>query len=79
MSSTVGYEGTYQLYFQKAVTAWWIGRSQESRDEFIKLVNRGTELSDRYQKMVQSNITSLGSGPDPFLRYHKGFYDQLMT
>jgi hypothetical protein len=27
--------------------------------------------------MVQSNITSLGSGPDPFLRYHKGFYDQL--
>ena len=77
MSSTVGYEGTYQLYFQKAVTAWWIGRSQESRDEFIKLVNRGTELSDRYQKMVQSNITSLGSGPDPFLRYHKGFYDQL--
>lgn len=27
--------------------------------------------------MVQSNITSLGSGPDPFLRYHKGFYKQL--
>ena len=77
MSSTVGYEDAYQLYFQKAVTAWWIGRSQESRDEFIKLVNRGAELSDRYQKMVQSNITSLGSGPDPFLRYHKGFYDQL--
>jgi tetratricopeptide (TPR) repeat protein len=77
MSSTVGYEDAYQLYFQKAVTAWWIGRSQESRDEFIKLVNRGTELSDKYQKMVQSNITSLGSGPDPFLRYHKGFYEQL--
>ena len=77
MSTTVGYENAYQLYFQKAVTAWWIGRSQESRDEFIKLVNKGTQLSERYQKMVQSNITSLGSGPDPFLRYHKGFYEQL--
>ena len=77
VSSNLGYEGAYQLQFQKAVTAWWIGRSQESRDEFIKLVNQGPTLSERYQKMVQSNITSLGSGPDPFLRYHKGFYEQL--
>ena len=77
ISPNVGYEASYQLQFQKAVTAWWIGRSKESRDEFIKLVNQGPTLSERYQKMVQSNITSLGSGPDPFLRYHKGFYDQL--
>jgi tetratricopeptide (TPR) repeat protein len=77
ISSNIGYEGAYQLQFQQAVTAWWIGRSKEARDEFIKLVNQGPTLSERYQKMVQSNITSLGSGPDPFLRYHKGFYDQL--
>jgi tetratricopeptide (TPR) repeat protein len=77
ITPTVGYENSYQLQFQKAVTAWWIGRSQESRDEFIKLVNQGPSLSQKYQKLVQSNITSLGSGPDPFLRYHKGFYDQL--
>jgi hypothetical protein len=77
VSNNVGYEDSYQLYFQKAVTAWWIGRSQESRDEFIKLVNNGSKLSERYQKLVQSNITSLGSGPDPFLRYHKGFYNHL--
>jgi len=77
VSPNIGYEAAYQLQFQKAVCAWWIGRSQESRDEFIKLVGQGPTLSERYQKMVQSNITSLGSGPDPFLRYHKGFYDQL--
>jgi tetratricopeptide (TPR) repeat protein len=77
ISPNTGYEAAYQLQFQKAVCAWWIGRSQESRDEFIKLVGQGPTLSERYQKMVQSNITSLGSGPDPFLRYHKGFYDQL--
>jgi len=73
----IGYEDAYQLYFQKAVCAWWIGRSQEARDEFIKLVNKGQDLSEKYKKLVQSNITSLGSGPDPFLRYHKGFYDEL--
>ncbi len=58
----LGYEGDYQLEFQKAVSAWWIGKSKESRNEFIKLVNKSTELSERYQKMVQSNITSLESG-----------------
>jgi tetratricopeptide (TPR) repeat protein len=77
MTANVGYEDRYQLQFQKAVCAWWIGRSQESRDEFIKLVNQGQTLNEKYKKLVQSNITSLGSGPDPFLRYHKGFYDQL--
>jgi hypothetical protein len=77
ITKNAGYLGFYQLEFQKAVMAWWIGRSQESRDEFIKLVNKGTTLSPKYQELVQSNITSLGSGPDPFLRYHKGFYNDL--
>ena len=77
ITSNVGYIDMYQLEFQKAVLAWWIGRSQESRDEFIKLVNKGDELNDRYKQLVQTNITSLGSGPDPFLRYHKGFHESL--
>jgi len=78
ISSSIEYEGAYQLQFQQAVTAWWIGKGQESRDEFIKLVKQESILSDKYKKMVQTNITSLGSGPDPFLRYHKGLHDQLM-
>ncbi len=77
MTSNVGYEHNYQLDFQKAVSAWWIGKSQESRDSFITLVNKGPELNEKYKKLVQSNITSLGSGPDPFLRYHKGLYNYL--
>jgi tetratricopeptide (TPR) repeat protein len=77
ITSNVGYLGKYQLEFQQAVSAWWIGRSQESRDCFIKLVNKGEKLSQKYKDLVQTNITSLGSGPDPFLRYHKGFYENL--
>lgn len=77
VSSNVGYLGKYQLEFQKAVSAWWIGKGREARNIFFKLAENKDELSEFYQKLVQTNITSLGSGPDPFLRYHKGFYDQL--
>ena len=77
ITPNVGYIASYQLKFQQAVSAWWIGRTQESRDEFIKLSNMSHLLNDDYKKMVESNLASLGSGPDPFLRYHKGFYDSL--
>lgn len=77
ITPNAGYIASYQLKFQQAVAAWWIGRPQEARDEFIKLVNMGHLLNDEYKKLVQTNITSLGSGPDPFLRYHKGFHSSL--
>lgn len=77
ITSNVGYEHVYQLKFQKAVAAWWIGQSQEARDLLLELVAIGDTLSENYKRLVQTNITSLGSGPDPFLRYHKGFYDSL--
>jgi len=77
ITPNVGYIASYQLKFQQAVSAWWIGRTQESRDEFIKLSNMSHLLNDNYKKMVESNLASLGSGPDPFLRYHKGFYNSL--
>lgn len=75
--TNVGGTNYWELIFQKAVAAWHIGRGKESRDIFAYLADNAKALSERYQKLVQSNITSLGSGPDPFLRYHKGFYDQL--
>jgi tetratricopeptide (TPR) repeat protein len=77
MTKNVGYENRYQLEFQKAVCSWWIGRAQESRDTFANLVKQGPTLSEKYKTMVQNNITSLGSGPNPFLIYRKGFHSEL--
>lgn len=77
LTANLGYEDSYQLTFQKGVSAWWIGRGSEAREIFLDLVVNAHILSDKYKKLVQSNITSLGSGPDPFLRYHKGLHDQL--
>ena len=77
ITNNIGYLGKYQLEFQKAVSAWWIGRGKEARNMFFTLADNAHLMAEHYQRLVQTNITSLGSGPDPFLRYHKGFHDQL--
>jgi tetratricopeptide (TPR) repeat protein len=59
------YMGKYLLIFQKAVSSWWWGRGKESRDLFQVLVNEYWEDMDQIHKnVVESNITSLGSGPE---------------
>jgi len=74
----IGYEGEYVLIFQKAVTSWWIGRGKESRETFHYLVDNYTPFMNKmYKDLVQQNITSLGSGPDPFLMYNSSLYSKL--
>jgi tetratricopeptide (TPR) repeat protein len=67
----------YQLYFQKAVSAWWIGKGSESREIFFALADNADRMTEEYRQMVQKNITSLGSGPDPFVPYFKGYHEKL--
>lgn len=71
------YLGPYMLTFQKAVAAWWIGRTMESREILQELVLQRDSMSPRYVELVQNNITSLGSGPDPFLRYTSSMHPSL--
>lgn len=74
----IGYEGEYVLIFQKAVTAWWVGRGKESRELFHHLVDNYTQLMNKmYINLVQQNITSLGSGADPFLKYKNSLHSKL--
>jgi len=77
ISVNVGYENEYQLVFQKAVISWGIGRFQQSRDLFADLVKNSDNLNDYYKNLVQVNITSLGCGNNPFLRYNKALYPYL--
>ena len=58
------YKGVQLLYFQKAVSGWWWGKSQESRDLFQLLGNEYWDLLDeRHQKSVEDNISRLGLTP----------------
>jgi tetratricopeptide (TPR) repeat protein len=77
ISINVGYESEYQLVFQQAVISWWIGRFQESRELFADLVKHSDKLNDYYKNLIQVNITSLGRGKDPFLKYNKALYPYL--
>jgi hypothetical protein len=73
-----GYESEYMLLFQKAVAAWWCGKPKESRTLLRRLKDEyGGELNEHYFKLVEKNITSLGSGPDweSSVRYDKSKFD----
>ena len=74
----MGVSEEYMIRFQHAVTCWWVGQSKKSREIFFDLAHNYSEvLNDKYKGLVQQNITSLGSGPDPFLKYTKLNYPQL--
>ncbi len=53
----VGYEGKYVLLFEKAVSAWWIGRKEESLELLHKL--DGMKLTHDYEVAVKSNLGRL--------------------
>jgi hypothetical protein len=53
----VGYEGQYVLLFEKAVSAWWIGRKEESLKLLHKLETM--KLTPEYEFAVKSNLGRL--------------------
>lgn len=54
LSVYVGYEGYYCLLFEKAVSAWWIGRREESIALFNEL--KDMDLNETYRNAVESNL-----------------------
>jgi tetratricopeptide (TPR) repeat protein len=76
----VGYQGKWCLLFQKAVAAWWRGRGMEARKIFQTLLDDWwNEIDDQHKKSIESNIVSLGSGPESyaFRMYDRSMYDKL--
>jgi hypothetical protein len=53
------YHGDYSLEFQAAISAWWIGRKEESIERLTKLSGRG-DLSYTYKVAVDDNLKKLG-------------------
>ncbi|CAB4124270.1 Methyltransferase FkbM [uncultured Caudovirales phage] len=57
----VEYPGKWGLIFEKAVTAWWWGKSGESKDLFRNLMkNYWSELDEGHKNAVLGNIKFLG-------------------
>jgi tetratricopeptide (TPR) repeat protein len=80
LSSEVGYPGKYGIIFQKAVAAWWWGKASESRALFHSLADSYIdEMDDAHIQAVQTNMSSLGSGPESqaFRYYDKSKHSKL--
>jgi tetratricopeptide (TPR) repeat protein len=73
----LGYEHHYQLEFQDALCCWNLGQGYEARERFQKLGFSNYPLSKHYKKLIQTNITSLGSSGDPFLPYDNSLAGKL--
>jgi len=74
------YESEYMLIFQKAVAAWWYGKPTESRMLLRLLMDDyGPLMNESYLKLVQSNLSRLGSGneTDSSVRYDRSKYEQF--
>jgi hypothetical protein len=55
----VGYEDRYVLLFEKAVSAWWIGR----KDESIQILGRlnAMDIDPGYKAAVRNNLERIGN------------------
>jgi len=76
----VGYPGKYGLIFERAVSAWWWGKSAESRKLFRVLAKEYTHILDStHYNSVRTNLSQLGSGPESqaFVMYDASKYNRL--
>jgi FkbM family methyltransferase len=65
LAGHVEYPGEYALLFQKAVSAWWWGRENESRILFREIAdNYHAVLDEPHFNAVKNNLHNLGIGPE---------------
>jgi hypothetical protein len=60
LPASVGYEGKYCLLFEKAVSAWWVGRKDEARAILHDLLNN-YNMSTEYIKSSLYNLKQIGT------------------
>lgn len=72
--SDLRYKSVHNLYLEKAFTAWWVGRSTETRKTFQYILKNLLEnLDDEEKKYLEGQITGKGMAPEPktFIMYTK--------
>jgi tetratricopeptide (TPR) repeat protein len=50
----VGYPGRFALYYEKAVSGWWLGRREESIEIFNKLLTQ--DIPEHYRQSITENL-----------------------
>jgi GR25 family glycosyltransferase involved in LPS biosynthesis len=76
ISTITDYPGKYGLIFEKAVSSYWWGKSQECRDLFQDLKNN-YELDETHYNSVASNLQNLGCWVPTSIKYEKSRYKEF--
>jgi len=58
LPETVGYPGLYSLEFEKAVSAWWVGRKDEAIELFKQLLE-DPDVSNEYRQAIYNNLSKI--------------------
>jgi GR25 family glycosyltransferase involved in LPS biosynthesis len=61
LRNSVGYMGEFALLYEKAVSGWWWGKSNEAR-EILQYIQNNYELPEQYEKSVQDLLITYGVG-----------------
>lgn len=69
----IDYDGDFTLYFLKAHSSWHIGKPDQARDIYKYILdNMVDQLNKSYKDLLQTNLSSLGSGsPSQAIRKYK--------
>jgi len=74
------YKGKYLLIYQKAISSWWWGKGEETRNLYRELVfEHWDEMNDWYKKEVENKMMCLGISSESQSNkpYDKNRYNEL--
>ena len=69
------YPGKYGLIFEKAVSGWWVGLNEQSRELMFDLYFNYS-MDDSHRITVENNLNNLGFPKHKFI-YTKSLFDQF--
>lgn len=76
LQTDVDFPGYYGLLFQKAVSGYWVGLGQESRDLFRQLIHN-YKMNDTFYYTVAWNLNFYGEFKTEFKPYNKSELENL--
>lgn len=70
LRTNVNYPGDYALLFQKAVSSWWCGLCEESRDLLLDLLEN-YQMEESFRQKAIDNLKKMNVEVESFTSYNK--------
>lgn len=84
LRNDIGYIGEYALLYEKAVSGWWWGKSDEAR-EILQYIQNNYDLNENYHNLVVQKINEYGGKKINEFTYPENFnwsdltYEDIIT